>query len=190
MAVLAIDSPGQGEMEFDLPLRYDSEVPIQHVINYLEQRDDVNAKRIGLMGVSLGGYFAARAAAFEPRIGAAICIAGAYNLATRFDRYPLLTQEAFVYRLKASDEMTARSLLEQFNLQGVMQRVTHPLLVIMGRLDRLFAPEDSERMVAEVGKKAELWMFEDGNHVCNNIPYKYRPQQADWMREKLISAAF
>jgi hypothetical protein len=28
-------------------------------------------------------------------------------------------------------------------------------------------------------------MFEDGNHVCNNIPYKHRPQQADWMRSKL-----
>jgi hypothetical protein len=28
-------------------------------------------------------------------------------------------------------------------------------------------------------------MFEDGNHVCNNIPYKYRPQQADWMRHHL-----
>jgi 2,6-dihydroxypseudooxynicotine hydrolase len=40
-------------------------------------------------------------------------------------------------------------------------------------------------MVAEAGGEAELWMFEDGNHVCNNIPYKHRPQQADWMRSKL-----
>jgi 2,6-dihydroxypseudooxynicotine hydrolase len=30
-------------------------------------------------------------------------------------------------------------------------------------------------------------MFEDGNHVCNNIPYKYRPLVADWMREKLAA---
>jgi hypothetical protein len=30
-------------------------------------------------------------------------------------------------------------------------------------------------------------MFEDGNHVCNNISYKYRPQQADWMRDKLLA---
>ncbi len=187
MAVLAIDGPGQGEMEFDLPLRYDSEIPIQHAINYLEQRNDVNATRIGIMGVSLGGYFAPRAAAFEPRVKAAICIAGAYNLSAHFDRYPLLTQEAFIYRLKASDEAMARHKLEQFNLHGVVQRVTCPLLVIMGRLDRLFPPEDSERMVAEAGGEAELWMFDDGNHVCNNIPYKYRPQQSDWMREKLGS---
>jgi len=187
MAVLAIDGPGQGEMEFELPLRYDFEIPIQHAINYLEQRNDVNATRIGIMGVSLGGYFSPRAAAFEPRVKAAICIAGAYNLATHFDRYPLLTQEAFMYRLKASDEATTRHRLEQFNLHGVMQQVTCPLLVIMGRLDRLFPAEDAERMVAEAGGKADLWMFDDGNHVCNNIPYKYRPQQADWMLEKLGS---
>ena len=137
--------------------------------------------------MSLGGYFSPRAAAFEPRVKAAICIAGAYNLATHFDRYPLLTQEAFMYRLKASDEAAARHKLEQFNLHDVMQKVTCPLLVIMGRRDRLFPSEDSERMVAEAGEKAELWMFDEGNHVCNNIPYKYRPQQADWMHEKLGS---
>ena len=187
MAVLAIDGPGQGEMEFELPLRHDFEIPIQYAINYLEHRNDVDATRAGIMGVSLGGYFSPRAAAFEPRVKAAICIAGAYNLATHFDRYPLLTQEAFMYRLKASDEATARHKLEQFNLHNVMQKVTCPLLVIMGRLDRLFPPEDSERMVAEAGGSAELWMFDEGNHVCNNIPYKYRPQQADWMQEKLGS---
>ena len=32
---------------------------------------------------------------------------------------------------------------------------------------------------------ATLLMYPEGNHVCNNIPYKHRPQQADWMRQKL-----
>jgi dipeptidyl aminopeptidase/acylaminoacyl peptidase len=187
MAVLAIDGPGQGEMEFDYPLRHDFEVPIRYAIDYLEHRPDVDASHVGLMGVSLGGYYALRAAAFEPRLKAAISIAGGYNLAKHFDRYPLLTQEAFIYRLKAADELSARSQLEQFDLQGVMKKVTCPLLIIMGRLDRLFPPEDAEQMAAEAGGAAELWMFEDGNHVCNNIPYKYRPQQADWMRKKLGS---
>jgi dipeptidyl aminopeptidase/acylaminoacyl peptidase len=67
----------------------------------------------------------------------------------------------------------------------VMEKITCPLLVIMGRQDRIVSPESAERMVAEAGDNAELWMFEDGNHVCNNIPYKHRPQQADWMRRKL-----
>ncbi len=185
MAVLAIDGPGQGELESAYPLRHDAEVPLRAVLDYLERRADVDADRVGMMGVSLGGYFAARAAAFEPRIKAVISLASGYNLAKHFDRYPLLTQEAFIYRLKAPDEQTARARLQPFDLQGVMGQITCPLLIVMGRLDRLFPSEDAERMAAEAGGPTDLWMFDDGNHVCNNIPYKYRPQQADWMRSKL-----
>lgn len=187
LAVLAIDGPGQGEMEFRHPMRHDYEVAVGHAIDYLERRPDVDAARVGLMGVSLGGYYAPRAAAFEARVKAAISVAGAYNFADRFERRPSLTRAAFVHRLGVADEAAARDKLQAFDLSGVMPRVTCPLLIIMGRQDRLIAPEDAERMVAEAGGPAELWMFEDGNHVCNNIPYKYRPQQADWMREKLLS---
>ncbi|HEY7127336.1 MAG TPA: alpha/beta fold hydrolase [Ktedonobacterales bacterium] len=185
MAVLAIDGPGQGEMELEHSLRHDSEVPARSVIDYLAQRADLDATRIGFMGVSLGGYFAVRAAAFEPRIQAVISLAAGYNLARHFDRYPVLTQEAFIYRLKAADEAEARSRLQRFDLQGVMEKVTCSLLIIMGRRDRLFPAEDAEQMAAEAGGEADLWIFDDGNHVCNNIPYKYRPQQADWMQSKL-----
>ncbi len=186
MAVLAIDGPGQGEMEFEYPLRHDFEVPVRYVIDYLESRPDVDTSCLGLMGVSLGGYFAPRAAAFEPRLKAVIANAGAYNFADGFEQLPLLTREAFTYRTKSIDESEARKKLEAFNLQGVMEKVRCPLLVIMGRLDRLIPPAAAERMAAEAAG-AELWMFEDGNHVCNNIPYKHRPQQADWMRQKLYS---
>lgn len=185
LAVLAIDGPGQGELEFDCALRHDSEVPIGYAINYLESRHDVDATRLGLLGVSLGGYFAARASACEPRVRAAICLAGAYNLAEHFERYPLLTQEAFIYRCKASNEAEARVKLQKFNLEGVVSQITNPFLVIMGARDRIFPAEEAQRMAAEAGSNAELWLFEDGNHVCNNIPYKYRPQQADWLRKQL-----
>lgn len=187
MAVLAIDGPGQGEME-EYSLRHDYEVPVRYAIDYLEQRTDVNATRVGLMGVSLGGYFAPRAAAFESRVKAAIANCGAYNFSEGFEKKPSLTQEAFISRTKSRDEAETRKKLARFDLAGVMEHVKCPLLVIMGRQDRLVAPESAERMVAEVkaaGGNATLWMFEDGNHVCNNIPAKHRPQQADWMRRHL-----
>jgi dienelactone hydrolase len=187
MAVLAIDGPGQGEMEFEHSMRFDYEVPIKYAIDYLESRADVDASSLGLMGVSVGGYYAPRAAAFEPRLKAAIANCGAYNYAGHFDRLPLLTREAFTFRLKAANQSEARAKLAAFNLQGVMEKVKSPLLIIMGRRDRLVPPADAERMAAEAPGVAELWMFEDGNHVCNNIPYKHRPQQADWMRKKLDS---
>ena len=185
MAVLAIDGPGQGEMEFDHPMRYDYEVPIKYAIDYLESRSDVDATRVGMMGVSLGGYYAPRAAAFEPRLKALIANAGGYNLLDHFEQLPQLTRAALISRSGSASESEARAKLEAFNLQGVMGKVTIPLLVIMGRRDRLIPPADAEKMAAEAGREVELWMFEDGNHVNNNIVYKHRPQQADWMRKKL-----
>jgi dipeptidyl aminopeptidase/acylaminoacyl peptidase len=185
MAVLAIDGPGQGEMEFEHAMRFDYEAPLRYAIDYLETRPDVAADRVGLLGVSLGGYYAARAAAFEPRVKAVIALAGWCSIAPHFDRAPLLTREAFVARLKVHDEAEARAALAQFDLTGVMQKVRCPLLVIMGRQDRVVPPEEAERMAATAGGETELWMFEDGNHVCNNILYKHRPQQADWMRRHL-----
>ena len=185
MAVLAIDGPGQGEMEFEYPMRHDFEVPVRYAIDYLENRPDVDASRVGLMGVSLGGYYAPRAAAFEPRVKAVIANAGGYNMVSHFEQLPQLTRDAFISRTKSENEAETRVKLQGFDLQGVMKHVTVPLLVIMGRLDRLIPPADAERMVAEAGGEAELWMFEDGNHVNNNIVYKHRPQQADWMRKRL-----
>lgn len=185
MAVLAIDGPGQGEMEFQYALRPDFEVPVRYAIDYLETRTDVDAKSIGLLGVSLGGYFAPRATAFEPRVKATIAIAGWYSIDGLFAQLPLLTQEAFIYRTKSANEAETRQKLAAFDLHGVMQNIHSPLLVIMGRLDRLTPPIAAEQMAAETGGEVTLWMFEDGNHVCNNIVYKYRPQQADWMHAAL-----
>src|ERR1700738_4912851 len=79
MATLAIDGPGQGEMEFEHTMRFDYEVPIKYAIDYLEHRADVDARRVGLMGVSLGGYYAVRATAFEHRLKATIENCGPYS---------------------------------------------------------------------------------------------------------------
>ena len=64
MATLLVDGPGQGEAEYDFPIRGDYEVPVRAMVDWLMQRNDIDHTRIGLWGVSLGGYYAPRAAAF------------------------------------------------------------------------------------------------------------------------------
>src|SRR6266851_5348177 len=137
MAVLAIDGPGQGEMEFEYPMRFDYEIPIKHAIDYLESRPDVDASRVGLMGVSLGGQFAVRAAAFEHRLKATIENCGPYDQSENFKGRPRISRETLVHRLKVANEAAAIEQLQYFNLQGVAEKVTTPLLVIQGRRDRL-----------------------------------------------------
>ena len=186
MAVLAIDGPGQGEMEFERPMRFDYEVVIRAAIDALERRPDVDAERVGILGVSLGGYYAPRAAAFEPRVRAAIALAGPYSVLDSFDTMPNLTQEAFIARSGSQTRAETVEYLKSFTLAGITDRITCPMLVIMGRQDRVVSPQDAERLARDARGPVDLWMFDDGNHVCNNIPYKHRPQQADWMRARLI----
>ena len=52
----------EGESEYESPIRGDYEVAVKAVVDWVEQRADVDAAKIGLWGVSLGGYYAPRAA--------------------------------------------------------------------------------------------------------------------------------
>ncbi|MGA7682037.1 MAG: alpha/beta hydrolase, partial [Pseudolabrys sp.] len=74
IATLIFEGPGQGEAQYDFAIRGDYEVPVKAVIDFVEKRADLDAKRLGMWGVSLGGYYAPRAAAFDKRIKACIAL--------------------------------------------------------------------------------------------------------------------
>jgi 2,6-dihydroxypseudooxynicotine hydrolase len=184
MATLSLDGPGQGETGYHTHLRADYEVGPIAMLDHLAGRDDVDVDRVGAVGVSLGGYYAPRTAAFEPRVRAVCAIGGPHTFGEFFDERPSLTKETFVHHSGASDLAEARAIADTLTLTGVLPKVTQPFLVIFGRQDRLIPPEHAERVAAEA-PNAELVMYPEGNHVCNNIPYKYRPLAADWTAERL-----
>ena len=185
LATFSLDGPGQGECGYNSHIRPDYEAAVSTTLDTLTKRKDIDAKRIGLAGVSLGGYYAPRAAAFEPRVKAAVGNCGPFNFAECWDGTPALTRAAFQYHSGAKDAADAKVKASQLSLEDVAQKIKQPLLVIHGKLDRLIPWEQAHKIVDAVGKNAELVMFDDGNHVCNNIPYKYRPLTADWLKEKL-----
>jgi len=65
IATLVFDGPGQGEGEYEFSIRGDYEAAVKAVVDHMMTRDDIDTARIALWGVSLGGYYAPRAAAFE-----------------------------------------------------------------------------------------------------------------------------
>jgi alpha-beta hydrolase superfamily lysophospholipase len=81
---LTFDGPGEGEALFEqgLPFRPDWEAVITPVVDVLAARDDVDPSRIALQGISQGGYWAPRAAAFEKRISAVIADPGVMDVST------------------------------------------------------------------------------------------------------------
>jgi hypothetical protein len=69
MATASLDGPGQGEGGYELTIRPDYEVGVAALLDALAGRDDLDLEHVGAFGVSLGGYYAPRAGAFEPRVG-------------------------------------------------------------------------------------------------------------------------
>jgi pimeloyl-ACP methyl ester carboxylesterase len=184
MATLSLDGPGQGESGFALDIRPDYEVAVAAVLDVLSGRDDIDLDRVGAAGVSLGGYYAPRAAAFEPRIKAVAGVSGPYNMGANWDALPSLTRETVQHHTGASSPEEARERASALDLDGVAAQIRQPCLVITGRHDRLIPWEDTKR-IADEAPNGEWVLFDDGNHVCNNVPYKYRPLVGDWMRAKL-----
>ena len=78
---LTFDGPGQGMplREQKLVFRHDWEKVVTPAVDYVLSRPDVDGDRLALKGMSLGGYLAARAAAFEPRFKAVILFDGVWS---------------------------------------------------------------------------------------------------------------
>ncbi|MEH7107038.1 alpha/beta hydrolase family protein [Bacillus sp. JJ1764] len=78
---LTFEGPGQGSVirEQKIPFRYDWEKVVTPVVDYLVTRSEVDTKKIALLGISLGGYLAPRAAAFEHRLAACIANDGLFS---------------------------------------------------------------------------------------------------------------
>ncbi|WP_214035824.1 alpha/beta hydrolase, partial [Methanospirillum sp.] len=81
--VLTFEGPGQGEVirVQKIPFRYDWENVVGPVLDYAMTRQDVDPERIGMWGISMGGYFVPRAAAFDHRIRAVIADSAIYDMA-------------------------------------------------------------------------------------------------------------
>ncbi len=188
MATLSMDGPGQGESGFELNIRPDYEVAVGAVLDALAGREDVDLGRVGAVGVSMGGYYAPRAAAFEPRLRAVVGISGPYDMSSNWDNLPSLTRETLRHHTGASSDDEARSRAAQLNLSGVAEKISVPALMMTGKLDRLIPWEDTKKIADEI-PGAEWILYDHGTHVCNNVPFLHRPHVGDWMATQLQAAS-
>ena len=185
LATFSVDGPGQGEAEYDLPIRGDWEVPGQAIVDAVSAQPGIDPERIGVWGVSLGGYYAPRMTSGVPQVRACVALAGPYNFGECWDQLPALTRAAFTARSFAADEEEGRERALQLDLSEAARKIRVPLLVVAGKQDRLIPWQHAERLVAEAGGPTELIMLEDGNHGNMNVWPKHRYKTADWMAARL-----
>jgi len=186
LATFSVDGPGQGEAEYDLPIRADWEVPGRALVDALVARDDIDAERIGVWGVSLGGYYAPRFASGDERIKACVSLCGPYTFGENWDIMPALTRETFTVRSRSKDEDDARALALTLTMTGRAASLRCPTLVVAGKKDRLIPWQQAERLHREV-ERSDFLLLEDGNHGCANVLSAHRYRTADWMAARLVA---
>jgi pimeloyl-ACP methyl ester carboxylesterase len=199
VSTLHIDQPGSGEAlrAHALIATFDSERWASRVVDYVLTRSDVDPKRIGMAGVSLGGYYVPRAVAFEPRFALGAVWGANHNwgevqvrrMAREGDRpVPHYWEHVrWVFGAKDSDEFMRLSA--QVNLNGVLDRVRVPFLVTHGAKDRQIPLEYARQTYEQLinSPKRELKIFDERTggveHVSvDNMSYG-RSYIADWIAE-------
>jgi dienelactone hydrolase len=201
VASLVIDQPGTGEALrlHDMKAVYNSELWASEVLNYLESRHDVDPRRIGLEGVSLGGYFCPRAVAFEPRFAMGVCW-GANHDWRDVQKRRLLREGSFpvphywdhvrwVWGGESIDEFM--KIAERVHLDGVLDRIKVPFLVTHGEQDSQIPLHWAERTYDQLvnSPKRELKIFtarEGGvQHSSFDNSANAGAFIADWVAETL-----
>jgi len=188
MATLSLDGPGQGEVGLALPIRHDYEVAVTAILDAVAARDEVDLARVGLFGVSLGGYYAVRTAAHEPRIRAVAGLSGPYNFGSIWSELPALSRQTFTVKAGAADDEEGRRRALALDLRGVCERVAAPALLVTGARDAIVPWEQTERIAREA-PDATFVLHDAGNHACANLLAEVRPAIADWIGERLAARA-
>jgi dienelactone hydrolase len=162
LSVLICDQPGSGEaLRFHgLTARLDTEVVATACIEHLSGRADVDRRRIGITGISMGGYYAPRAAAFEHRLAA--CAAwGAFhdlrgvlaNLERTGAHSAPPFQGPWVFGVDGPEARAA--VLSAMTLDEAAPEIVCPLLVLHGESDRQVPVEQAHRTIAAASKAAK-----------------------------------
>jgi dienelactone hydrolase len=193
ISVLLVDGPGQGGAlrRYGLTSRFDYEVPAGKCIDYLAARPDVDASRLAVSGSSLGGYYAARAGAMEPRFAACISHGAAFDLYERWsDRgedHGLAGHAKWVFGCGSMAEVRAK--LKPFTLKGVLENMRCPYLIVHGGHDVLGVEQAklAQDYARSKGVKATLRLVgaeETGaDHCQHDNPTIGQELMLDWLAD-------
>ncbi|MEK9928485.1 MAG: alpha/beta hydrolase [Halieaceae bacterium] len=201
ISTLCIDQPGSGEA---LRLHNLHATPFTEewatpCFDYLAERPDIDSTKIGITGISLGGHFAARAAAYEPRFASAALWGANHNwhevqigrLASEGEN-PVPHYWNHVYWVfGATDKDDFFEKIAGMNMNGHMDRIRMPFLITHGEGDRQisvkYAHQAFEQLTNSTRPELKIFTSREGGveHVgADNMSFG-RDYIADWFADTL-----
>ncbi|MFC7529824.1 alpha/beta hydrolase family protein [Actinoplanes sp. GCM10030250] len=201
ISTLMVDCPGSGEALrlLGLTSRVESEDWARACVDYLLTRDDVLPEKIGLVGWSLGGYYAPRAAAFEKRL--ALCVAWGANHDWGAVQKRRLEREGenpvphywdhVLWVWGETDLDTFIKKASAVNLDGVVERITVPFLIAHGENDRqipvAYAHRSYEQAVNSPRRDLRIFTAAEGGaeHIGLDHFAHVQTYIADWIADVL-----
>ncbi len=204
IACLIVDGPGNGEaIRFrNLPLIAETETYATAAYEWLAARPEIDPARIGVMAISLGGYYAPRAASLEPRFACCIAWGAQWDYeATWRARFAKLAASGvpslsvppqhLMWILGVPTQQAALEKLAGFKLDGIVQQMRCPFLMVHGEGDEQIPLAIAQQCFAAVGssdKTLRLFTREEGGyHHCqiDNVTIGVHAMW-DWIEDVLI----
>ncbi len=201
VSTLSIDQPGTGEALrlHGLHAVYDTELWASVVVDWLEQQPEVDAGRLGMGGISLGGYYAPRAVANEPRFACGFVWGANHNWGEVQEARRRNEGERPVphywkhvcWVWGAKDVESFMALCPQITLDGQMEKIRVPFLITHGERDRQiplkYAHQSYEQLTNSPRRELKIFTDREGGveHVgADNMSFG-RDFIADWLAEAL-----
>ncbi len=203
ISCLVMDGPGTGEaIRFrGNVLRHDYEVAGSACMDWLEKRDDVDAKKVGVVAISLGGYYAPRIASMEPRFAACIAWGAIWDyygtwkkrIDANFKTSLSVPGHHITWILGVNTLDEALKKLEPYQLDGVVEKMRCPFLICHGAEDEQISLADAQALYNASGSKDKtLRVFtaeEGGSQHCQRDYLTLGVATMwDWFEDKLVKA--
>jgi dipeptidyl aminopeptidase/acylaminoacyl peptidase len=185
---LAIDFPGQGASEGHSLWGGPERQAISAAVDWLSGREEVDPRRIGAFGFSMGAYVLTQAAVLDKRLRAVTLAASPTDVVEQnwvtSKQWGLLSQLPQYWALRVSGmplDMRPKDVIGAIAPRAI--------LIINGDLDTSVPPYMARQLAAAAGNPKELWMVPGAHHgdYAKVVPEQYRDRLADFFRRTLLN---
>ena len=166
-ATFCVDLPAHGENFYGPRLRPDAEPMGAAALEVLAGQPGIDPQRLGIMGGSLGAYFAHRTAAISSRARACLAYASPFDLSNKAEDQVPGVIECFSWVVGAGCREESLAAARQFNLRGVAENERCPVCIVHGTQDHLCGFSASYEIASRVAGPVTVVPLEGVDHEAS-----------------------